>query len=109
MVIKSIKLPENIRRFIELVEWTFAKTMPKWPHEYIVRKNVEENLFIQFVKIIRTNGYDGNFYTKKLTYLEHNERVYWTMGAPIEETVIINRCRKEDSFDYRLKKGTLPN
>jgi len=34
--------------------------------------------------------------------------VYWTMGAPLEETTIINRCRKEDSFESRSKNGTLP-
>ena len=34
--------------------------------------------------------------------------MYWTMGAPLEETVIINRCRKEDTFESRSKNGTLP-
>jgi hypothetical protein len=34
--------------------------------------------------------------------------VYWTMGAPIEETTIINRCPKEGTYEYRLKMGTLP-
>jgi len=82
---------------------------PKWPHEYIVRKNVDEKLFVQFVKFIRTNGYEGNFYMKKLTYLEHNDKVYWTMGAPIEEKIIINRCGKENTFDHRLKERTWPN
>jgi len=35
-------------------------------------------------------------------------RVYWTMGAPIEETTIVNRCTSEQSYEYRLKYGTLP-
>jgi hypothetical protein len=30
------------------------------------------------------------------------------MGAPLAETTIINRCKKEDSFDYRSRSGTLP-
>ena len=34
--------------------------------------------------------------------------VYWTMGAPLDETTIINRCRKEDTYEERLKRGTLP-
>jgi len=29
------------------------------------------------------------------------------MGAPLEETTIINRCRKEDTYEYRLLNGTL--
>ena len=34
--------------------------------------------------------------------------VYWTMGAAIEETTIVNRCKKEQTYEYRLKHGTLP-
>jgi hypothetical protein len=34
--------------------------------------------------------------------------VYWTMGAPLNDTTIINRCRKETSFEYRSKNGKLP-
>ncbi len=31
-------LPEDLRRFVSEVKWTYAKTMPRWPHEYIVRE-----------------------------------------------------------------------
>jgi hypothetical protein len=30
------------------------------------------------------------------------------MGAPINETTIINRCKKENSYEERLKNKTLP-
>jgi len=30
------------------------------------------------------------------------------MGEPLEETKIINRCKEEDSYENRLKNGTLP-
>jgi len=30
------------------------------------------------------------------------------MGAPFEETIIINRCSKENTYEKRLKDGTLP-
>ena len=33
---------------------------------------------------------------------------YWTMGTPIEETIIINRCKKEDTYEVRLAEGRLP-
>lgn len=82
--------------------------MPEWPHEYIVRKNVDENLFIQLVHFIRNNGYDSKFYQNNITYFEYGGLIYWTMGAPLYETTIINRCKKENSFEYRLKNGTLP-
>jgi hypothetical protein len=104
----SIALPDILREFIDSCQWTFAKTMPEWPHEYIVRQREDENLFVQMVRHIRANGYKGKFYRKRITYYEDRGLVYWTMGAPIVETTIINRCRKEDTYESRRLKGTLP-
>jgi hypothetical protein len=102
-------MPEELSVFINTENWTYAKTMPKWPHEYLVRQKVDEALFVKLSTFIRDNGYEGKFYNKPITYYDHEGRVYWTMGAPIEETTIINRCLKEDSFESRLKSGTLPD
>jgi len=33
---------------------------------------------------------------------------FWTMGAPIEETIIINRCKKENTYAVRFKEERLP-
>jgi hypothetical protein len=108
-MINRIKdLSEPLREFIESSKWTYAKTMPEWPHEYIVRKNVDGDLFVQLVHHIRANGTKGKFYKKDITYFDHGEHIYWTMGAPIEETTIINRCKEADSYEYRLKNGSLP-
>ncbi len=101
-------LPKELAVFTNTENWTYAKTMPKWTHEYLVRQKVDESLFLKLVAFIRDNGYEGKFYNKPITYYDHEGRVYWTMGAPIEETTIINRCLKEDSFESRLKKGSLP-
>ncbi len=101
-------LPEELKRFVTDAQWTFAKTMPTWPHEYLVRARVDEKLFVQLVTHIRSNGYEGRFYQKKITYFDEDGLVYWTMGAPLNETTIINRCRKEDSFEFRSAHGTLP-
>ena len=100
--------PEDLKQFVDKEEWTYAKTMPEWPHEYLVREQVDEELFKKLVIHIRENGYEGRFYRKKITYYEEEGMVYWTMGAPVEKTTIINRCKKEDSFEYREKKGKLP-
>ena len=101
-------LPDFLQRLVDDSKWTFAKTMPKWAHEYIVRENVDENLFIQLVQHIRANGYEGKFYSKTIIYYDHDGLVYWTMGAPVDETTLINRCRKEDSYEFRLHRGTIP-
>ena len=91
-------LSDDLRHFVSSEEWTFAKTMTEWPHEYIVRERVDDNLFINLVKHIRVNGDEGKFYTKTLTFYDEGEMVYWTMGEPIEKTVIINRCKKIDTY-----------
>ena len=99
---------ESLKTFINNATWTFAKTMPEWPHEYIVRAKVDENLFIETVMHIRKNGFQSAFYQKILTYFEENGFLYWTMGEPVHETTIINRCKRENSYESRLKHGTLP-
>jgi hypothetical protein len=101
-------LPEGLRNFVREAKWTFAKTMPEWPHEYIVRARVDQNLFEQLVHHIRANGIEGAFYEDKFIYFEADGLLYWTMGAPVDETIIINRCRKESSYECRQINGTLP-
>ncbi len=71
-------------------------------------QRIDESLFVRLVRHIRANGYEGKFYRKSITYYDDSGQVYWTMGEPLGETTIINRCRKEDSYEYRLMKGTLP-
>lgn len=61
-------LTENLKNFVRNESWTYAKTMPEWPHEYIVRRKVNEFLFIELVGYIRENGYQVAFYDKSLTY-----------------------------------------
>jgi len=102
------RFPRELKLFIDTTVWTFAKTMPDWPHHYIVRSKVEESLFIKLVEHIRRFGYQGWFYKKQLTYFDEDGYMYWTMGNPIDVTTIVNRAKKEDSYECRLKNATLP-
>jgi hypothetical protein len=43
-----------------------------------------------------------------LSYFDEGGMTYWTMGSPLEKTTIVNRCKKEDSYESRLLNGTLP-
>ena len=105
----SSPLPDALRQLVESSQWTFAKTMPDWPHEYIVRDRVDPVLFETLVRHIRQHGFEGRFYQSVLTYFAEDGLLYWTMGAPIEETTIINRCKEEWSYENRLRNGTLPH
>ena len=108
MTSNSVPLPSALQEFIDSVQWTFAKTNPEWPYEYIVRDQVDENLFMMLVLHIRWQGYESKFYEQIFTYYDYGGMVYWTMGEHLGATTIINRCSKEDSYESRLLKGTLP-
>jgi hypothetical protein len=104
----SIAFSDALRKFIESSQWTFAKTMPEWPHEYLVRDRVDRVLFEALANHIRQHGIEQRFYQRVLTYFAEDGLLYWTMGEPIEETTIINRCKEEESYENRIRNGTLP-
>ena len=84
--------------FIKRQTWTFAKTMAKIPHWYIVKDRLSQDdrtLFEEFVQYIRDNGIYARFWKYNFPYLHHDGFYYWTMGEPIEETTIINRASEE--------------
>ncbi len=102
-------LPDKLTRFIDESKWIFAKTYATtWPHEYIVREQVDEKLFVELARHIRSHGYAGKFYKKDMIYFNHANKMYWTMGAALSETTIINRCEITQSYAYRLARNDLP-
>ncbi len=105
---ETARLPADLLNFVNTEEWTFAKTMPEWPHEYLVRERVDTKLFEALVRHIRKHGFEARFYNRILIYFAEDGLLYWTMGAPVEQTTIINRCEQQDSYENRLKNGTLP-
>ena len=60
------------------------------------------------IAFLAYRNYDLDYIYGKITYYDDEGLVYWTMGAPIDETIIINRCRKENSYKSRQANGTLP-
>src|SRR5262249_55852753 len=59
---KVMRFPPSLKSFVVELKWTFAKTYAStWSHEYVVRSRVDENLFIELVRHIRTYGYEGRF------------------------------------------------
>lgn len=98
----------RIRDFIGRYAWTFAKTYADFaPHEYYVKDKLDEKGqedFVWFVEYIRENGFDCKFASKKHTYYELDGHYYWTMGDPIDETIILNRCKVDD---YEISDGNM--
>ena len=98
----------RIRVFVSRYPWTFAKTYATFaPHEYYVKDKLDEegkDEFVWFVEFIRDYGFQCMFAGKEHTYYELDGYYYWTMGDPIDETIILNRCKVED---YIVKDGSM--
>ena len=92
---------EEVTQFFNMSKWVVAKSYAKThPHEYIVCEVNGENRkeFETVVSYIRKNGVKERFYTMSFIYLYLDGYKYWTMGAPVKETIIINRVM--DTKEY---------
>ena len=98
-----MELSEKIMTFIANQDWIFAKTYADtWPHEYIVKERVDNELFLELANHIDQFGYEDYFYEMKQKYFKYNEFTYWHMDN------IINRCLEKDTYRYRIAAGNLP-
>lgn len=99
---------DKLREMIARCEWTFAKTMPFAPHEYIVRDRcpLTDEEFVYFVSMQREHGVKERWGKYNHPYLYIDDYKYWTMGAPMEETTVINRTKASAVNDvHQLYEG----
>lgn len=101
---------DRIKDFIERNPWKFAKSMPWWPHEYLIRERVDdEAMFVEMVEFIHAEGYVGKWYKQDRPYYKEGGKVYWIMGFDVSETTVINRADEKESYEYRAAHETLPH
>jgi len=87
-------------------EFRFAKSMPKFPHWYTLRKDWDNDSdFIKTVLLIRKYGYSERFCGKEYIYFYMNGYKYWTMGCPINNcpktgTILINKATVKYKTPY---------
>jgi hypothetical protein len=84
--------------FIAQRSWREAVTYRKTaPHEYVVRKWETDEQggldFDRFITLIRRLGFADYYYKVRHIYWALDDFKYWTMGWPVDETIIINRAR----------------
>lgn len=82
-------------------EYTFAKSMPQNPHWYALRKKWDGNNFEAVIQFIRDNSYTEYFHGRPFKMFKLNGYKYWTMGAPLKDTILINRavCPSYNLYD----------
>lgn len=102
-------LPEAVRHFVDSATWTSAKTYAAtWPHEYIVSKPENAEMLLALARHIFDHGVDGRFYSQIRKYHHENGKAYWSMDDTPESTTLVNRCNDEQTYEARLRSGTLP-
>ncbi len=85
--------------------WTFAKTMPKSPHWYTLKRNQDSEMFERVVATIWHNGYQRHYKGGYWRSYDVGDRRYiwvctgWKEGAPapLAETVLVNGTNKEQT------------
>ena len=99
-----VQVVERARVFIASETWIFARTMPHIPHFYIRRPELDERpapddrdrAYSWFVKAIRDHGTQRRWGPYNHHYLHLDGWKYWSMGAPVEVTTIVNRAGEND-------------
>ncbi len=91
----------NLKSILDSKSWIFAKTMKSNPHWYTLRKDWGDDwMFDTVVNAIRKMGEEVIFYGKPYIIYRIDEWRYWTMGAPIGETTLINRAKSPIKSEY---------
>jgi hypothetical protein len=82
---------DEIREYVKSVRW---QTAQDGSHSYTLAKWYPEvaAMFYAFVWFIRKNGYIEMFRDVPYICFDVDDYRYWTMGAPLHETILINRA-----------------
>ena len=86
--------------------WTFAKTMPQCPHEYIVRgKTADDDTYFAMFRAIEERGVWREWNGTPQQYLHPGDGYYyWKMTNDINESTIINRAKEKEMLSDEVLK-----
>lgn len=96
-----------LKRFVDKAEWKYAKTYKdSWPHEYVVRDKIPEEMYRALCEHIEKEGQVERFYGKPQTYLHEDGWSYWIMadgGWKADRTGIVNRTPTPLYYGERMR------
>lgn len=103
---------EEFLEFAGSVDWRFAKSVPNWPHFYIVESELSDREAFKAAKsLIRNSGREGKFYDLNVRYYDAGGWTYWAspLAKPFEAQYMLNRCKTEFSYEALAETGELPS
>lgn len=91
--------------WFEQFDFTFATTYAQKgaPHEYLTLDSLAEahhDRFYKSIVFIRCNGYDMEFWGSDYRVCDIGDYTYWTMGARVDKTTVINRKPVDGYANY---------
>ena len=113
-----VRTIEEFRAFVAATLWTYAKTMPRWPHEYVMRRTDNAAEFDEAARYVHQAGVPIRLRAQHQDYLDVDGWCYWAMGDPGGPDDIINRTRPETRAAFHAacnskasekNEGRLPN
>ena len=112
---------QEIEDWCRAQRWRFAKSAPDNPHFYVLKRETDPIMFERIVLHIREYGYQYRWGRGEFTQYRADEHDMWTMGNPLETTILVNRkhetqtakdeaegkagCGPVDPEDARRKTG----
>ena len=88
------------------MEWRFAVTRPDNPQSYTLRRYNDPIVFQKTVLYIPEFGYQQKWWGTDSTMYRADRHHMWTMGAPLEATILIKRqSDSQVGEDARTGKG----
>lgn len=78
------------------------------PHEYMTRDSLtddQQDRFYKAIVFIRCNGYDMEFWGSDYRVCDIGDYTYWTMGARVDKTTVINR-KPVDGYENYVETDT---
>ena len=105
MNLTSEEFRQWFRGYRDECRWQAAKSGP--PHEYTIRnwRPGADDDFLTAASGVREFGYEQNFYQSRYVYFDLDAMKYWTMGEPLNETVVLNRTSVENRYDAPDARG----
>ena len=92
---------QELQAWMDAQRWIYAKTMPKHPHEYSLKRLQDPRLFECVVLTIWQRGYDRLYLRRPWRSLDIGDHYVWVhsrpkegMAAPLHVSKLINRARR---------------
>jgi hypothetical protein len=85
------------RTYINSMDWKFAKSMPQWPHWWVLREDGSAREFDFVARLIKKFGYPDKWGTRTGYYLVIGKFKYWV----IED--VLNRAAPLSNAEFRRR------